>query len=91
MKQKHINRQKVLAAKWPHLFSFPVPLKIGIHKDYPTGEDRPMRKKDFTAFLFSWVREPEYIEAIRRGKGRYGFDGSLHPMWLDDERHGGGR
>lgn len=79
---KPVNRkvQAALAERWPHLFHFPVPLKIGIHRDYPAPGDRPVSKKVFARFLKKWVKQPAYQAALQSGTARYGFDGSMHPM-----------
>lgn len=76
----HLKTQEELARQWPHLFSFPVPLKIGIHKDFPPVGERPITRKRFLRFLKWWCSRPEYVAAISSSNGRYGFDGSLHPM-----------
>jgi hypothetical protein len=72
--------KSILAERWPHLFTFPVPLKIGIHKDFPPVGERPMTRKRFCRFLEVWCSRPEYEDAVYFAKGRYGFDGSLHPV-----------
>ena len=76
----HEHTRKVLAETWPHLFSFPVPLKIAIHKDFPPVGERPITRKRFLRFLSWWCSRPDYVAAIENGRARYGFDGSMHPM-----------
>jgi sRNA-binding protein len=87
MKKPKPQAQAVMAEKWPHLFSFPVPLKVGIHKDFPPAGERPLSSKQFNTFLYYWVRQPGYIEALKTGKHRYGLDGSMYPL-LDGDRNG---
>lgn len=76
----HAKTQELLASNWPHLFTFPVPLKIGIHKDFPPVGQRPITRKRFLRFLKWWCSRAEYRAALATYSGRYGFDGSLHPM-----------
>lgn len=76
----HEHTRKVLAETWPHLFSFPVPLKIAIHRDFPPVGERPITRKRFLRFLSWWCSRPEYATAVETGRARYGLDGSMHPM-----------
>jgi sRNA-binding protein len=87
VEKHHLRYQRRLAERWPHLFTFAVPLKVGIHKDYPAPGERPLAMKRFNSFLYHWVRQPEYRKQLREGKARYGFDGSMYPI-MEGERDG---
>lgn len=75
-----------LAERWPHLFIVPVPLKIGIHHEYPPEGERPVSKLKFRNFMWHWVRQPSYKAALDVAKARYDFEGR---MWPVGEHHGG--
>lgn len=89
MRKPNPQVQSALAERWPHLFSFPVPLKVGIHKDLPPVGERPVSIKKFSKFLFLWVQQPEYIEALKTAKHRYGMNGEMYPF--DESQRPNGR
>lgn len=91
MKVPNKKVQAKLAERWPHLFSFPVPLKIGIHLDYLAIEPlaRPVSRKDFFRFIKRWVKQPEYIQALSRFDARYDFNGHICPRYPDWLKVGG--
>ena len=76
-----------LAERWPHLFLVPVPLKIGIHKDFPPEGERPVSRVKFREFLASWVKTPEYKAACATAKARYDFDGKMCPLAPEVTKH----
>jgi sRNA-binding protein len=78
-----------LADQYPHLFLFPVPLKIGIFRDLMAVPDRPYGGETLQSFLYKWTTSDAYCDAVEIGKCRYGLDGSMHPMVCNSSRRGG--
>lgn len=74
--------QAALAERWPHLFTFPVPLKIRIHRDYfaLSAADRPVSRKKFLRFLGRWCKQPAYLAALESAKQRYDLEGRICPL-----------
>lgn len=82
-KERRQMMRELLRTNWPHLFTFPVPLKIGIHVDILASgliESRALLRR----VLQGWVRSPEYLAALDKAKCRYGLDGSMCALRRDE-------
>lgn len=75
-----------LAELYPHLFTFPVPLKVGIFNDLRAVPDRQYGNYAIQHFLKRWCTSDAYCQAIEQGKSRYGLDGSMYPMVTTQSR-----
>ncbi len=65
---------------FPHLFSFPVPLKVGIHRDLMSLPGRQFGASALRSFLCKWTSSPDYCHAVAVAKSRYALDGSMAPL-----------
>ncbi len=66
-----------LADKYPHLFLFPVPLKVGIDKDLLADPDRQFSSNTLSHFLYHWCHQSRYCAAVAVAKARYGLRGEM--------------
>jgi sRNA-binding protein len=64
----------LLAEHWPHLFTEPVPLAIGIDKDIEKAIGDLVTRRRLENFMFGWTRRPAYRRAVKRGDARQGLD-----------------
>ncbi len=81
--QSKATRERVhaiLRDRWPHLFTFPVPLCIDLHKQFLALSARPVGRNNFDRFLRFWTRQEAYRAAVAAGRARYDFDGRMSPM-----------
>lgn len=67
----------MLAARYPLIFSYARPLKVGIHRDLRAAipEDE-LSTTDLRHFLYKWVRRPPYLDALARGVRRVDLEGN---------------
>lgn len=89
--ERPIKRPEIAAylqQHFPHLFTIPVPLKIGIGNDLLRWEGRQYTQKTLSTFLHHWTREPAYCSAVEQGKHRYDLDGNICPMVTNASRRG---
>ena len=89
--QQPIKRAEIAAylqQHFPHLFTIPVPLKIGIGRDLLRSPVRAYTQKTLSAFLHHWTRSPAYCDAVERGKHRYDLEGNICPMVTNQSRRG---
>lgn len=87
--QSEATRERVhavLRERWPHLFSFPVPLKIGVHKDFRDLARRPVGRDAFDLFLRWWTQQDAYKQVVATARARYDFDGRIWPMQPERKR-----
>lgn len=77
--ERHQETRQILASHWPHLFSFPVPLKVGIHWDILETNPRPVAHSRLSGFLYCWTHNPQYIAAVDASSSRWDLDGSMCP------------
>jgi hypothetical protein len=85
--QRFRRTQKLLAARYPKIFSWGRPLAIGIDlklREAFTEEELPTA--DLKAFLRVWVRRKPYRAALARGDHRVNLDGSDAGPALADTR-----
>lgn len=78
-----------LQQHFPHLFTIPVPLKVGIGKDLLRHPTRAYTQKTLCSFLHHWTNAEAYCEAVERGKHRYDLDGRICPMVTNNSRRDG--
>lgn len=83
---KRPDVQAHLQELYPHLFTIPVPLKVGIGRDLLRRPDRLYSQRTLCSFLNKWTKAPEYCAAVEAGKHRYDLGGNLCPMVTNHSR-----
>lgn len=81
--------QAHLQELYPHLFTIPVPLKVGIGRDLLRRPGRLYSQRTIQSFLHHWTKQESYCEAVESGKHRYDLDGRICPMVTNSSRRGG--
>lgn len=84
VKRAHIAAH--LAQKYPHLFSFPVPLKVGIGRDLLRAPDRQYSDRTLSSFLHKWCSSDAYCDAVEKASARYDLEGRMHPVVTNHSR-----
>lgn len=85
---KRPDIQAHLQELYPHLFTIPVPLKVGIGKDLLARHDRLYSQKTLSVFMHHWTHQDAYCDAVERGKHRYDLAGNICPMETNQSRRG---
>lgn len=66
---------RMMAKAYPHLFSNPVPLEIGIREKLLEHPELPVSRTQCRRFLQRWCHSKAYLQAVRNGKERIGIKG----------------
>jgi len=89
---RHLSRQEKVAAiladwraRWPAVFTTPVPLAIGITRAIKAELGRG-HSRDVSSTLHHWTRRSAYLRAVARGDMRRNLDGSAAGIPTDDAR-----
>src|ERR1700751_3876871 len=66
-------------ARWPAVFTRPVPLAVGISRDMEAAlraEGKFLDRKSMGIMLHNWTMQHAYLQAVARGEIRRNLDGS---------------
>lgn len=67
----------LLRTRWPAIFTWARPLKIGIDRDISAALGEEISRRQLRLFLAGWCRRPAYLKALEAGVPRVGLDGEV--------------
>ena len=76
-RERYKRAHRLLAARWPAIFSAARPLAIGIDKQVrAVVTEEELDTADLRTFFHRWTHRAPYLAALKRGDRRVNLDGS---------------